>query len=163
MNAGNPDQKMLQVGGVFDFKFLKVHAAYADQNNISAVAVANWGHRLRVAGRHHPGGRRQLQQPGLHGWPDGSAVRRQPLRLVPVVGCEEHRHDSRFSFEPDYNVWGVGYTYPFSRRTNMYVAYGQRKWDGNITNVVVPVTGPLANAAQIVDTKQFTLGIRHLF
>ena len=68
-----------------------------------------------------------------------------------------------FSFEPDYNVWGVGYTYPFSRRTNIYVAYGQRKWDGNITNVVVPVTGALANAAQIVDQKQFMLGVRHLF
>ena len=45
----------------------------------------------------------------------------------------------------------------------MYVAYGQRKWDGSISNVVVPVTGALANAAQLVDQKQLSLGVRHLF
>jgi len=38
--AGNPDQKMLQVGGTFDFKIVKVHAAYADQNNISTVQTS---------------------------------------------------------------------------------------------------------------------------
>ncbi len=37
LGAGNPDQKMLQVGGTFDFKIVKLHAAYADQNNISTV------------------------------------------------------------------------------------------------------------------------------
>ena len=36
---------MLQVGGVFDFKFLKVHAAYADQNNISVGQTRTWRHR----------------------------------------------------------------------------------------------------------------------
>ena len=63
-------------------------------------------------------------------------------------------------FEPDYSVWGIGYSYPFSRRTNMYVGYGQREWDGSIA---VAGSGPLSNASQVVDREQFGLGIRHLF
>ena len=162
VNAGNPDQKMLQVGGVFDFKFLKVHAAYADQDDISAVIVGTGGIGSLLPAGIIPVGvgnyNNQAYMVGL---------------TIPLVGGSlfgsyqwsdaKNIDTTAFSFEPDYNVWGVGYTYPFSRRTNFYAAYGQRKWDGNITNVVVPVTGALANAAQVVDLKQFMLGIRHLF
>ncbi len=65
---------------------------------------------------------------------------------------------ARRRYEPDYDVWGVGYTYPFSRRTNLYVGYGQGGWDGTITStpVVVAPTEPF-------DRAQFALGIRHFF
>jgi len=65
-----------------------------------------------------------------------------------------------YSFEPDYSVWGVGYTYPFSRRTNMYIGYGTVEWDGNVSSV-----GSAAGAtpSQRFDRQQFALGIRHLF
>ena len=158
---------MLQVGGVFDFKFLKVHAAYADQDHISAVTVGTGG-----IGSLLPGGTGSgvIIPLGVGNYNNQAYM---VGLTVPLVGGSlfgsyqwsdaKNIDTATFSFEPDYNVWAVGYTYPFSRRTNFYTAYGQRKWDGNITNVVVPVTGALANAAQVVDFKQFMVGIRHLF
>jgi predicted porin len=65
-------------------------------------------------------------------------------------------------YEPDYNIWGIGYTYPFSRRTNLYVAYGQREWDGTVTQNLFG-NAALGQASQVVDQSGFALGIRHLF
>jgi predicted porin len=63
-------------------------------------------------------------------------------------------------FEPDYSVWGVGYSYPCSSRTNMYVGYGQRDRDGTI-RVAAQANAP--NYSNIADRSQFALGGRHLF
>jgi predicted porin len=63
-----------------------------------------------------------------------------------------------YQFEPDYYVWGIGYDYPFSRRTNMYIGYGQLEWDGTL--LTTPVQ---ASPSQRVDRSQFAVGIRHLF
>jgi predicted porin len=63
-----------------------------------------------------------------------------------------------YAFEPDYSVWGVGYSYPFSRRTNLYIGYGQQEWDGTVSQVTSP-----AAPSQRIDRKQFALGVRHLF
>ncbi len=38
------------------------------------------------------------------------------------------------AFEPDYSVWGIGYSYPFSIRTSLYVGYAHREWDGSISD-----------------------------
>jgi predicted porin len=62
-------------------------------------------------------------------------------------------------FEPDYQVWGVGFAYPFSRRTNAYVGYGQRSWEGSIRQT----SGAPVNAAAIIDRDQFAIGLRHRF
>ena len=70
------------------------------------------------------------------------------------------RRRPAYSFEPDYSVWGIGYTYPFSRRTNMYIGYGKVEWDGNVSqNNVAPVRRRRSASTR----KQFALGIRHLF
>jgi predicted porin len=66
-------------------------------------------------------------------------------------------------FEPDYSVLGIGYTYPFSRRTNMYVGYAQREWDGRITTTSALGGGALSYMSQAFDRSQFALGVRHLF
>ena len=63
-------------------------------------------------------------------------------------------------FEPDYSVWGLGYDYPFSRRTNMYIGYAQREWDGRVTQAG---GSALPQASQIFDRRQFAIGLRHLF
>jgi len=158
---------MLQVGGVFDFKFLKLHAAYADQKNISVVGTVpgvNFG-GLPSIGTVVPTGignyNAQAYMVGLtvplfggsilgsYQWSDAkNIISNNPLSL-------------NAQFEPDYNVWGVGYTYPFSRRTNLYIGYGERSWDGTITNT--GGTTLLPNASQAFDRKQFALGFRHLF
>jgi general bacterial porin, GBP family len=157
--VGCPDQKMLQVGGSFDFKFLKVHAAYADQNNISTVqtlggvgaqlgsgfvpaGVGNWNNSAYMLG---------VTVPLFGGSLLGSYQYSNGENIINTAGAQ---------FEPDYSVLGIGYSYPFSRRTNMYVGYAQREWDGSIRS-----TGgaPFAQASQALDRSQFALGVRHLF
>jgi len=163
ISAGNPDQKMLQVGGTFDFKFLKLHAAYADQNNISTlitpstggignnlpvvvpVGIGNYNNQAYMVG---------LSVPLIGGSLFGSYQWSDAKNIISPAGAE---------FEPDYNIWGIGYTYPFSRRTNMYIAYGERSWDGRITATAAAGGGILQNSSQLVDAKQFFLGMRHLF
>jgi predicted porin len=157
--AGNPNQKMLQVGGVFDFKFLKVHGAYADQDNISLVGGGPGGADFVVPVAFNTAAQgfynNQAYMVGLS---------------VPLIGGNlfgsfqwsdaKNIINGQAQFEPDYNIWGVGYTYPFSRRTNGYVAYGQRKWDGTVASSAGVL---LPEASQIVDRDYFTIGLRHLF
>jgi len=159
LGAGNPDQKMLQVGGVFDFKFLKVHAAYADQKNISLVGGGPGGADFVVPTAFNTVSRgfynNQAYMVGLT----------VPLVVGSLFGSYQWSDAKNIinglaQFEPDYNIWGVGYTYPFSRRTNGYAAYGQRRWDGEIAST----TGAfLTNASQFVDRDYFVIGLRHLF
>jgi len=63
-------------------------------------------------------------------------------------------------YEPDYSVWGIGFDYPFSRRTNLYLGYAQREWDGRVTQ---SSGSALPQASQIFDRAQFALGLRHNF
>ncbi len=154
---GNPDQKMTQLGGTFDFKFLKLHAAYAIQDNI----------RLQAAGAN----------PGVFNPIPGAPYDNQAYMFgvtVPLFGgsiLASYQYadadnvngvtatNVAYGYEPDYSVWGVGYSYPFSRRTNMYIGYGQREWDGTISQAATTLGG----ASERFDFKQFALGIRHLF
>ena len=166
-NAGNTDQKMLQVGGSFDFKFLKVHAAYADQNNISAVPVTGGVSPIIPASSFIPTG---IGNYNNTAWMLGVSV---PLFGGSLLGSYQYSDAKNIisnnpaslgaQFEPDYSVWGIGYSYPFSRRTNMYVGYGQREWDGRITAAAAAGGATLSQASQSFDRGQFALGIRHLF
>jgi predicted porin len=165
---GCPDQKMLQVGAVFDFKFLKVHGAYANQDRISfaqtlagvvpifpsnsgfiPTGVGNYNNNAWMLG---------VTVPLFGGSLLGSYQYSDAKNIIPTSTA------GTFSIEPDYSVWGVGYSYPFSRRTNMYIGYGQREWDGTIASFGgVPVTGLLTQPSQVFDRAQFALGIRHIF
>jgi len=151
------DQKNLQAGVVVDLKFLKIHGAYANQGNVQLVQSA-----VSPAG---------VAPTGLIPY-DNKAYMLGVT--VPLFGgnllASYQTSDAdmitygppatRYQFEPDYNVWGVGYTYPFSRRTNLYVGYGQGEWDGTINQLGTVATFP---ASERFDFKQFAVGIRHLF
>lgn len=150
-NIGGDDQTMLQVGGTWDFKFAKLHAAYANQSGIRLVSSAG-----------DPGGFKPtaLQAFDNTAWMIGASV---PLFGGSLLGSYQYADAKNavgptYSFEPDYSVWGIGYTYPFSRRTNWYVGYGQQAWDGKVA-----CTGCLADPTNAYNKKQFALGIRHLF
>jgi predicted porin len=156
--AGNPDQKMLQLGGTFDFKFLKLHGAWADQSNIStAMSLAGVGNGLPSA----------IVPLGIgyydnSAWMVGATV---PLFGGSLRGSYQYSDAKNVikgldQFEPDYSVWGLGYDYPFSRRTNMYIGYAQREWDGRVTQAG---GSALPQASQIFDRRQFAIGLRHLF
>jgi predicted porin len=165
-NAGNNDQKMLQVGGTFDFKFLKVHAAFADQSDISAVPVTAGVSPIIPASGFIPLGAGNYSNTA---WMLGVSI---PLFGGSLLGSYQYSDADNiqpgvggtWSLEPDYSVWGIGYSYPFSRRTNMYVGYGQREWDGAVSSfggATVPAS--LSQVSQAFDRAQFAVGIRHVF
>ena len=156
--AGNPDQKMLQLGGTFDFKFLKLHGGWADQSNISTtITVSGVGNGLPSA----------IVPTGIgyydnNAWILGVTV---PLFGGNLRGSYQYSDAKNIinglaQFEPDYSVWGIGYDYPFSRRTNLYLGYAQREWDGRVTQAS---GSALPQASQIFDRSQFAVGLRHLF
>ena len=53
--------------------------------------------------------------------------------------------------EGDRDVWAVGYTYPLSRRTNLYATFSDSDGEGFLNNNIG------------IDRKQYTVGVRHLF
>jgi general bacterial porin, GBP family len=148
------DQTMMQIGGTWDFKVVKLHAGYAIQRGI---AIASSG----VQGVFIPTG---LQQFDNNAYMGGVTV---PLFGGSLLASYQYADAKNvqgsnlavpYTFEADYSVWGIGYSYPFSRRTNMYVGYGQRSWDGSITQA-----GRATDPKNAFDKAQFALGIRHLF
>jgi predicted porin len=165
--AGCEDQKMLQVGGVFDFKFLKLHAAYANQDNIAFSQTIGGASPIFPSSSFIPLGVGNYNNTA---WMVGVTV---PLFGGSLLGSYQYSDGKNiipasslgtYSIEPDYSVWGVGYTYPFSRRTNMYIGYGQREWDGTVSSFGgVPVTGLLTQPSQVFDRAQFAVGLRHIF
>jgi GBP family porin len=149
------DQTMMQLGGTWDFKIAKLHAGYAIQRGIAvATSGLNSGYYALTG----------LQQFDNNAYMIGASV---PLFGGSLLGSYQYADAKSaqglnagvtYVFEPDYSVWGIGYSYPFSRRTNMYVGYGQRSWDGTVQ------VGPgVSDPANQFNVKQFALGIRHLF
>lgn len=66
--------------------------------------------------------------------------------------------------DPRATLWGVSYNYPLSRRTNVYAAYGSM--DNNQTGAFQLESSSRAIALPVaagVDTKAFSIGIRHTF
>ncbi|HTN50090.1 MAG TPA: porin [Burkholderiaceae bacterium] len=166
--AGCPDQKMLQLGGTFDFKFLKLHAAWANQDNVSVIGtVPNVNNGFAPNATFIPTG---IGNYNNNAYMIGVTV---PLFGGNILGSYQwsdakniiSNNPASFGaqFEPDFNVWGIGYTYPFSRRTNMYVGYGQRSWDGDIRSTSATGGVVLPQASQAFDRNQFAIGLRHLF
>lgn len=132
---GAPTQKHTQLGAVLDFKFAKLHLGYAMEDNIRALGTANSGNVGRDA----------------DSWMVGATV---PLAGGSLLASYQDRDADPVGTEvagPDLKVWAVGYSYPLSRRTNMYANFSNR--DGSGTN---------ANHA-VWDRKQWTVGVRHLF
>jgi predicted porin len=144
-NAGNPDEKLLQLGATLDLKMVKLHGAWADQSNISAVRAG-----VSVA---PPGG---LASYDNQAWMAGVSV---PLAGGSLMASYQYAYGDSVSytsgngtavFEPDYSVWGLAYSYPLSLRTNVYLGYGQVSAKGSLSSTQV-------------DRQQSALGLRHRF
>lgn len=159
--GASSDQKMLQIGGTYDLKFVKLHAAYADQSNITPTGGVNIANPIptTLIPTVLPG---QIFQYDNSAWMAGVTV---PLFGGSLLGSyqssdADNINTATYQFEPDFDVWQVGFQYPLSRRTNIYIGYAQRSWDGTVAQTSSPA---LTQATQIFDLKQFALGVRHLF
>ncbi|HOX90261.1 MAG TPA: porin [Burkholderiaceae bacterium] len=150
--CGNPNQKHFQVAGSWDFGFMKFSGGYADQSHIrsftpsgigggQSITIPSWlgagyDNNAYFLGAAVPllGGKLL----GSYQWSSASSVC-NPAR---PVEC----------FEPSYAVWGLGYQYDFSRRTNLYLGYGMRD-----------PSGTLNTANQTFGGYQAAVGLRHAF
>jgi predicted porin len=144
-NAGTPDEKLLQLGGTLDLKVVKLHGAWADQSNISAVragvsiappaGLVAYDNQAWMAGVSMPVGR-------------GLLMASYQYANASNVGYTASSGPA--NFEPDYTVWGLAYTYTMSKQTNVYLGYGQVSAKGTLDSTQV-------------DRQQAAFGLRHRF
>jgi GBP family porin len=151
-NVGSaPDQKHLQIGGVWTIGAFKLHAAYADQTNIGTLPAPGIGTGSFVT---LPTGLQNFDNTAymlgatwnvgafsLFGSYQASNADGKPVACT-STGC--------VNFEPDYNIWAIGGTYALSARTNLYTSYAQRNADGTLQD-------------SSFNGKQFAAGVVHKF
>ncbi|MBA2411475.1 MAG: porin [Burkholderiaceae bacterium] len=151
VSANASDQKHLQVGATFDLKFLKIHGAYAKEDNVyftSGLAVQP------DPGADADAWMAGLSVPILGGTLLGSYQRRSGdsvttcLLASTTAACPVTALSTR---ERDRDVWAIGFTYPFSRRTNAYISFSDSDGEKFINN------------SATLDRREYTVGIRHLF
>lgn len=125
--AGASSQKQWWVGGTYDFKVAKVHGAYGqDKDQFTAAPVL--------------GASADAKQ-----WLVGLSA---PLGGGSLFGSYQSR-DDKTAAEKDGRVAAVGYTYPFSKRTNLYTYFAD-------------VDGKKGNDP-VADKREFTVGLKHTF
>ncbi|WP_151638832.1 porin [Noviherbaspirillum aerium] len=98
--AGTADGKTAFVGGVYDLKVVKLHAAYANNESETSAGVTTAKSRDAMLGVSAPVG------PG-------------------TVIASYLRHDNRTGAGADADKWALGYTHALSKRTNLYTSYGR--------------------------------------
>ena len=146
------DQKSLKIGATFDLKFLKIHGGYAKEDHavfssgFAAIGTAGEDADAWLAGVTVPlaGGALLASYQKR----DGDSVNVCTGAFVPATGGCSVAFVNR---EADRDIWAIGYTYPLSRRTNLYANFSDSDGEGFLNN----------NAG--IDRKQYTVGVRHLF
>jgi GBP family porin len=148
--SGADDMKMLQIGATFDLKLLKIHGASAKEDHawfdvglgirpdagadadswMAGVSVPLFGGSLLASYQKRDGDSVDVCL---------SATVAGPCP-VPVVSRQAER-----------DVWAIGYAYPLSRRTNLYINFSDSDGEGAL------------QGSTTADRKQYTMGIRHLF
>lgn len=146
---GTDSQSTLQAGLTWDFKIVKLHAGYAkdeDMRVFPAVGVPtttsafegqdadSWMLGVTV---------RLLGGEILASYFERDGDAQQITAATPTAAAT---FDER-----DFQTWAVGYTYPLSRRTNVYINFSDTDGEKNLNN------------STTWDRKQFTVGMRHLF
>jgi general bacterial porin, GBP family len=161
--AGASDQKMLQIGGSFDLKFLKIHGAYAKEDNVFFTTAGTTFAINPDTGADADAWMAGVSVPLVGGKLLGSYQKRDgdnvnvclsatPPPCPPAANVNRKR---------DVDIWAIGFEYPLSRRTNLYINFS----DSDIETFNGPVAGAVTPVPTTTDSgrKQYTAGIRHLF
>ncbi len=129
--AGRSDQKHLQVGGTFDLGVAKLHAGYAQEKDIftaNSVGITNGT--------------------DADAWMVGASAKLGAGTLM--ASFNNYDNDALAGVENDLRRYGIAYSHPLSRRTNVYLSAAEN--DGRKS---------LKNSSR--DFRQYTIGVRHLF
>jgi predicted porin len=143
VTRGNGSNKLLAVN--YDFRVVKLYAAYGVDKGFNSAPLGN---------SNNPYG-------GVRPTPstDGNEIL---LGLSAPLGggillASVMRKNDETSFNQDSKAWGIGYTYPLSKRTNIYTAYGAISNDNGAGYTVANNTEPGTG------NRGFNLGVRQTF
>ena len=126
------------LGGTWDFRVVKVHAAYA------------WNKGEDTAGNEILKGK------------DGMLGLSAPVGPGRLLASYIRHKDDRFD-DRDADQWALGFTWDLSKRTNLYTSYARMKNDGGAVLGFTGVNSAYAPAGVGQDPSLFNLGIRHKF
>ncbi|MGV3653777.1 MAG: porin [Noviherbaspirillum sp.] len=98
------DTRSTMLGGAYDLKMVKLHAAFAWNKGDAATGASSIDSRDMMAGVSVPLG-------------------------AGTVLASYMRKDNKLADDADANVWALGYTYSLSKRTNLYASYAKVKND----------------------------------
>lgn len=104
----NGDSKSTMLGGVYDFRVVKAHAAFAVNKGETAAGVTNIDSRDLMVGVTVPFGASAIMASYMH-------------------------KDNELRGSADSKVIALGYTYNLSKRTNLYTSYAHVKNDSLAT------------------------------
>jgi predicted porin len=111
----NNDQTHLQLGATFDLKVVKLHAAYAKEDNqfvASSVGTTNGADATAYMA--------------------GFTV---PVGNLSLLGSYQKRDGKALgTYEADRTVWALGASYSLSRRTNLYFSYADSDGKKSLNN-----------------------------
>jgi predicted porin len=144
--SAHDDQSHLQVGGSYAFSIARVYGMWAlEQNQFAFFAVT-------------PAKKAQVWELGIR------------LKAVggELLAAYQGRDDD---FHADLGVWGVGFTVPLSRGTNVYTFVSDTKADDTPTAQAATCCAIVREGytpAQVAayrdrDRLQFAVGVRHIF
>jgi predicted porin len=123
--TNDPNQTHLQAGFSWDFKVVKLSFAYAKEENQYAAGPAGVGFAASVSGASSSTGTQTLQA-------NGASAEAYVIGAIIPFGA--HRINASYgersvdaigtTGEATRTSWALGYEYAFSRRTTLYVYYG---------------------------------------
>lgn len=132
--AGRPDEKHLQVGASYDFKFIRLHAAYAREQGLFSTD-------LNISGTTNGAGAKAYMA--------GVSV---PVGNGTVLASYQKRDGDRLGGENrDFRVLALGHEYFLSKRTSLYAVVADS--EGRDT---------LATSAAY-NRRTYTMGVLHKF
>jgi GBP family porin len=160
--AGADDQKHLYIGATFDFKFLKLHGAYGKEDAVwfSTGGGANPTFIPTTTGADADSWLVGVTVPLFGGSLLGSYQKRDgdPVTVcllasttAPCPPTVPGTPPNIVTRQAEKDVWAIGYAYPLSRRTNLYINFSDSDGEGAL------------QGSSTEDRKQYTMGIRHLF
>jgi len=156
------DMKLLQIGGSFDLKFVKLHAAYGTEDNVWFTAAGTSFNPASDPGADADSWMFGVTVPLLGGSLLASYQDRSgdSVTVCPGTSTGGGCSAAFLNRERDVTVWALGYSYPLSRRTNLYINYS----DSDIETITSPLPGvPGTPTTAEGGRKQYTMGLRHLF
>jgi len=149
--SGLNDQRHLNLAASYDFKVARIHLGYVDEKNVGGTGTA--------------------KEQDEKGWVVGFTVPLAGGNVLASYQTDDIESSGSTVTDGKQKVWALGYTYPMSRRTNLYFAYASANAQfvrGSTTvGDTSSNTGILSSFNQTTTTNgggsQISLGFRHSF